>query len=530
MSTASDSGNERFSETHWKSLRYFGLYRLVVAAILFFSALWYPSAFPVLSAHAILSPVPLVCAYLVATALAAVVAYVHRGHSSVQLTASVVVDIVFITLLIHLGGGLGSGLGSLLLVTLAGAGLVGQGNLVLFYAAIAALSVLFEHSFRAIQSDFDAAGFFHAGVFSTGFFAVAVSARLLARRVIANEELARRRGVELNNQVVISQRVIEEVQDGVLVLSREGNVKQSNPRAGHLLALHHGSGFSLEACSPELMQGFLDWCRNPSEEAVRVRVPVTGLQLQARFVPTRSSESDVLVFLEDIGRLREQAQQMKLAALGRLTGNIAHEIRNPLSAISHAGELMQEERRGEMHERLLRIVLDNTRRLERIVSDVLELGRRDRAYPELIDLREVLPSFVEEYLLRESVDADVVEVDVAGSARLFFDRSHLHQVLWNLLGNALRHSQRNVHSVRLLVRDASQEAHVELHVIDDGGGVLDEHREQIFEPFFTTHHRGTGLGLHIVRELCEANGAHLELMNSQSGADFRVLGRVTECR
>ena len=293
MSTASDSGNERFSETHWKSLRYFGLYRLVVAAILFFSALWYPSAFPVLSAHAILSPVPLVCAYLVATALAAVVAYVHRGHSSVQLTASVVVDIVFITLLIHLGGGLGSGLGSLLLVTLAGAGLVGQGNLVLFYAAIAALSVLFEHSFRAIQSDFDAAGFFHAGVFSTGFFAVAVSARLLARRVIANEELARRRGVELNNQVVISQRVIEEVQDGVLVLSREGNVKQSNPRAGHLLALHHGSGFSLEACSPELMQGFLDWCQKRKIELLHIQ---PGKPNQNAFVErfNRSFRDEVL--------------------------------------------------------------------------------------------------------------------------------------------------------------------------------------------------------------------------------------------
>ena len=122
------------------------------------------------------------------------------------------------------------------------------------------------------------------------------------------------------------------------------------------------------------------------------------MQLRARFVPTESSERDVLVFLEDVGRLQEQAQQLKLAALGRLTANIAHEIRNPLSAISHAGELMLEERRGEMFERLLRIVLDNTQRLERIVSDVLELGRRDRAYRELIQLKESLPLFVQEYI------------------------------------------------------------------------------------------------------------------------------------
>jgi two-component system sensor histidine kinase PilS (NtrC family) len=129
------------------------------------------------------------------------------------------------------------------------------------------------------------------------------------------------------------------------------------------------------------------------------------MQLRARFVGTESTESDVLGFSGGYESPAEQAQQMKLAALGRLTANIAHEIRNPLSAISHAGELMREERRGELHERLLRIVLDNTQRLERIVSDVLELGRRDRSYRELIDLREALPLFVEEYLVKEQVPA-----------------------------------------------------------------------------------------------------------------------------
>jgi hypothetical protein len=162
----------------------------------------------------------------------------------------------------------------------------------------------------------------------------------------------------------------------------------------------------------------------------------------SRFVPTETSESDVLVFLEDMGRLQEQAQQMKLAALGRLTANIAHEIRNPLSAISHAGELLREERRGEMYERLLRIVLDNTQRLERIVSDVLELGRRDRSYRELINLREALPLFVEEYLVKENLPADVLTLELSGWPRSLFRSFAFHQVLWNLLGNALRHSQR----------------------------------------------------------------------------------------
>jgi two-component system sensor histidine kinase PilS (NtrC family) len=256
---------------------------------------------------------------------------IARGYS-MQLTASVLVDVVVMTLLIHVGGGLGSGFGSMLLVTLAGAGLVGQGSLVLFYAAMATLSILFEQSYRALQHEFDAAGFFHAGLFCAGFFAVAICARLLARRVITNEALARQRGIDLNNQTVISQRVIEEMQDGVLVLSRDGRVRQSNPRARELLGSNGSSEVLLPEYSPELARGFADWCRDGSEDAMLVQVAANQMQLRARFVGTASTERDVLVFLENMSRLREQAQQIKLAALGRLTASIAHEIRNPLSA------------------------------------------------------------------------------------------------------------------------------------------------------------------------------------------------------
>jgi two-component system sensor histidine kinase PilS (NtrC family) len=232
-----------------------------------------------------------------------------------------------------------------------------------------------------------------------------------------------------------------------------------------------------------------------------------------------------------MGRLQEQARQIKLAALGRLTANIAHEIRNPLSAIKHASELMSEEESlGTTHKRLLRIVLDNAQRVERIVSDVLELGRRDRAHREMIDLQQTLPRLVEEFMLKEDVAAGVVRFEFRGRAMLVFDRSHFHQVMWNLLGNALRHSQRMAGSVVFRVHDGSREGWVEVHVIDDGGGVDERYSEQIFEPFFTTHSRGTGLGLYIARELCEANGAQLELMGSEAGANFRISGRSIECQ
>lgn len=517
------------SETHWKSLRYFNLYRFAIAWLLFISLLLHPSPVSILSSDPSDFHQTVVSLYLAATALALIGVYRYRKRFNLQLSVHVLIDVLVMTLLMHTGGGLRTGLGTMLLVTLAGAGLVGEGRLALLYAAVATLSVLFEQAYRTLVYDFDAAGFFQAGLFSAGFFAVAISARLLARRVIANEALARQRGIALQNQMLISQRVIEEMQDGVLVLDQNGQVKQSNPRAARLLGLSDTPEGMLAGYAPELAQSFTRWRAHANDETVLAHVPVSGMQLRARFVLTESSEHDVLVFLEDIGRLQEQAQQLKLAALGRLTANIAHEIRNPLSAIQHAGELMLEERRSEVHPRLLRIVLDNTQRLERIVSDVLELGRRDRAHRELIQLRESLPLFIEEYVVKEKVAAHIIRLELSGTATLCFDRSHFHQVLWNLLSNALRHSHNMTGSVRLRVQDSERDGQTSLHVIDDGEGVSDAQREQIFEPFFTTHNRGTGLGLYIARELSEANGARLELQDNAPGAHFCMTGRTNGC-
>ena len=525
-----DASAEQFSEMHWKSLHYFVVYRCCIAGLLFASSLLHPSAFSILSPQAGSFHLLVTGFYLLATTSSLVGLHYYRQRFNVQLTLHVLVDVLVLTLLMHTGGGLRSGLGAMLLVTLAGAGVVGQGRLVLFFAAMATLAVLFEQSYRAMVIDVEMVDFFQAGLFCAGFFAVAISARLLAHRVISNEELARRRGVDLKNQTLVSQRIIEEMQDGVLVLDRDGWVKQHNPRAEQLLGLGDPSERRLANYSTELARGFSDWCQRPGDEPMLVRAPASGMQLRARFVTTTSSERDVLVFLEDMGRLQEQARQIKLAALGRLTANIAHEIRNPLSAINHAGELMAEESLGVTNDRLLRIVLDNTQRVERIVSDVLELGRRDRAHRELIDLRQTLPTLVNEYTLKEKAVAGVVSIEFLGRATIYFDRSHLHQVLWNLLGNALRHCRGMAGSIRLRVQDGVPEGWVDVHLIDDGEGVDERYREQIFEPFFTTHNRGTGLGLYIARELCEANGARLELMYSELGANFRISGRSEPCQ
>jgi two-component system sensor histidine kinase PilS (NtrC family) len=227
--------------------------------------------------------------------------------------------------------------------------------------------------------------------------------------------------------------------------------------------------------------------------------------------------------------VQSQAQQLKLAALGRLTANMAHEIRNPLAAISHAAELLAEEDSDPLHQRLARIIHDNTRRLNRLVTEVLELGRRDRAQPETLRWQAFLSGFLEELVLHD-VSAgrrlQIGEVDV----ELHFDRGHLYRVLWNLLVNALRHASTADRAVRLEARAAPAANRVELHIVDDGPGVDEAQRNQVFEPFFTTHGAGTGLGLYIARELCEASGASLELLDEAPGAHFRISAEGLVCQ
>jgi len=230
----------------------------------------------------------------------------------------------------------------------------------------------------------------------------------------------------------------------------------------------------------------------------------------------------VVIFLEDMQRVRAEAQQIKLAALGRLTVNIAHEVRNPLSAISYATELLQEEQGDPKQHRLLQIVLDNTQRINQIVQDVMQLNRRDRAHSEVFKTGVMLRAFVEEFDLAERIEPGVMVLAGIPGVVVSFDRGHLRQVLWNLCRNALRYGRKLPGSVMLTMN--VDDGRVVLDVQDDGPGISVEHQGKLFEPFFTTAAEGTGLGLYIAKELCEANGARLEYqsVDGREGACFRI--------
>ena len=514
-------------ESFWRSLRFFSIYRLSIALLFLVAALVFGDTISLGTQDAWLFD--RVAAVYLLLAIAFLAALLRRPRRfSLQLSIQVAVDVAALTLMMYASGGQKSGIAILLLVVVAGAALVGQGRMTLFYAALASVAMLLEESWRALTREADAADFVRTGIISIAFFGTAIIARLLAKRLVANETLARERGRELNDQLRISERIIRDMEDGVLVVDGEGRVRLLNPRAEALLDVRVADGAELGTLSSGLAERYRTWSAQPVEMVEMLRQE-SGRLLRVRYLPSADSGGHALIYLEDMERIQSQAQQLKLAALGRLTANMAHEIRNPLAAISHAAELLAEEDTDPLRQRLARIINDNTRRLNRLVTEVLELGRRDRAQPEVLRWQVFLSGFLEELALHDASAARRVRVG-EGDVELRFDRGHLYRVLWNLLANALRHASAADGAVRLEARPAAMENTVELHIIDDGPGVGEAQRHQVFEPFFTTHGAGTGLGLYIARELCEASGARLELLDEEPGAHFRITAEGIACR
>ncbi|HLA33647.1 MAG TPA: ATP-binding protein [Rhodocyclaceae bacterium] len=523
-------------ESFWRSLRYFSFYRLFVALLFLGTALVFGEALS-LGSYDFRLYRTLAFAYSLLAVGFLVLLLWRPPRFNFLLSLQVTTDILALTLMMYTSGGQKSGIAALLLVVVAGAGLVGQGKMALFYAALASVLMLLEQGWRTLALDADPADFVRTGFICIAFFGSAVAARLLSQRVVANEVLARERGRELDEQLRISERIIRDMDDGVLVVDADGSVRLLNPRAQSLLNASAADCSTLDALSDALSGRYDAWSRDCVEVAEMLRVD-DGRLVRVRYLPPADRGGKTLIYLEDMDRVQAQARQLKLAALGRLAANMAHEIRNPLAAISHAAELLAEDDVDLLRNRLARIIHDNTRRLNRIVTDVLELGRRDRAQPEVLRWQTFIAEFMEEFSLHDASASRRVQV-VGDGLELRFDRGHLYRVLWNLLGNALRHASAQTGAVRIEARSGSDPSLVELHIADDGEGIDKALHSQVFEPFFTTHGAGTGLGLYIARELCEANGANLELLDSAldgdgapglSGAHFCIVAEGRLCR
>ncbi|WP_413437262.1 nitrogen regulation protein NR(II) [Sulfuriferula sp. GW1] len=519
--------------SYWRTLHYLNLYRLTLGGV-FLAISLLSSDQPLLGQENPGLFFLYSIIYLGLAALAIVTIGLRKPRFEWQVSFQILTDIVLIVLMMSVSGGVRSGLGLLLIVSLVSSGLISRGRLVLLHAALATVAVLVAHTIGVLDYRESVGDFAQAGLLGVAFFTTAWIAHVLARRSHTSEQLAATRAEDLENMAQINQLVIEDMQDGVIVLDGEGNIRQANRHAVRILDLadkaDEGVGQPLGGVVPALVNCLEQWRKNSQANFAALTVGRSNAQCQPRFIAVGDKRvMGAVLVLEDLSRVHQQAQQIKLAALGRLTANIAHEVRNPLSSISHAAQILQEDAmEDKTHERLLQIIHDNTKRIDRLVGDVLTLNRRDRVQPESIVLAGYLPTFVEEFCLAENIPPDSISLSVDKGKDVCFDRGHLNQVLWNLCRNAWRHSRKQPGSIGLRVNKTSASV-VEIHVVDDGPGIAMENLGKLFEPFFTTDSLGTGLGLYISREMCEANRASLDYIVEKTGGHFKISCREGAC-
>lgn len=501
-----------FYSSHWRSLDYFNLYRLIIAAILAIVSLLVTQDWLVGAEDPFFFRIA-AFGYLISSALFVLGIRARWPSFPVQLSLHIFTDIIFVTAMANASGGVSSGLGLLLLASLASVGLVGRGRLALMYASMATIAMLVMHASRIFNSQVQPQDYLQTGLLCVSFFAVAWLAHILTQRALTLEQEAAEKAKELALLNRIHALAAGDSINGIIAFTHSGRITYCNAQACTMLGKAPGQG------SPDSIRGLFDPVSKMPNKAGELEMSLPGGRVRLRFLPVESSDHTVLL-MEDLSRAEKLAQQIKLASLGRLTLNIAHEIRNPLSAIGHAAQLLDEEIAPNSNGKLTGIIRNNVHRLDLMVQDILTLNRRDRQEQENLELRSFIQTWVREWQQAEEIPENAVIVNMENDATVCFAPQHLRQILWNLARNAWRHSRQLPGSVHFLLQHRNDD--MVLEISDDGPGINPDDQAQLFEPFFTTDAQGTGLGLFIARELAEADNARLEFAGNKSGACFRL--------
>lgn len=524
----------------WNLLQLFNVYRLSIV-IVFFSSWLIGLAPNYLGIHNKVLFLSVCLFYLIFGLICISTIQYRLFKFQTQTLVQVVIDILAITLLMHASGGASSGIGMLLVATIAGGSLLTEGRTAFFFAAVASLCILIQVTLSDIYELFTNTNYTQAGILGVSFFATAYLAFTLAHRIRVTETLAQQRGVHLRYFAELNEQIVQHIQSGILVIDAIGRIRLFNDAAKRLLGLHHQQPEinlveqKLNHIAPGLADLMLQWRRG--ERHSFLFRPANG---EVDVIPTfkrlsRNGSTNTLIMLEDAMLIAQQAQLVKLAALGRLTASIAHEIRNPLNSISYAGQLLGElEYLAPDDNHLTEIIAKNCQRINEIIESVLQLGRTPRNFSDELkqfNLRDWLKDFIYDFCQQHNLTVDAIELSLpSANLTVRFDPVQLYQVLSNLAENGLRYSHTKP-LLKFVVSAPTETNTFYLDICDQGSGMPPEIAGHVFEPFFTTETMGTGLGLYISKEICEANDATLQLIkNSETGCCFRIhfLGTETD--
>jgi two-component system, NtrC family, sensor histidine kinase PilS len=526
------SYDAKLAKAHWSSFKLYNGYRVLIALTLLLGhnidLNWQTINDDIFAKTAL--------GYLVFSIISVTVTWFEKPKLELTLPFQIILDILFILLLMQADASNHNMMSMLLVISIAAASLVSDGRLSLFYAAVATIGILLQQFLDSLIHPNISHDFTSAVVLSIACFAIAWLAHSLATRMQHSEQLASQRGLDLKSLAQVNALITHRMKDGVIVVDHNLFIKHHNLQADAFLNLDNKDWEekSLDLIAPEIATLLTKWfddeqVLSDNTSSIISTVNIFSRELRISFLPVAENRNQgAVVFIEDWSQVQTQSHQVKLAALGRLTAKIAHEIRNPLSSISHANQLLQEEENmPAANQRMLQIIEDNVGRVDQIIKDVLELNRRDRTNQETIHLNQFISEFHQEFCAVENISTDYFTLTTERNTEvnkdvILFDRRHLNQILWNLCKNGWRHSMQQKNSLNVRVYTNGQSLVTNVEITDDGEGIPDNIHTHLFEPFFTTEKSGTGLGLYISRELAGANGANLQYKQSVIGAKFVI--------
>ncbi|PWK44443.1 two-component system sensor histidine kinase NtrB [Pleionea mediterranea] len=455
--------------------------------------------------------------------------FINKNRSDIfrfLVEIQVFIDIVLLTLLMHASGGIATGLGMLMAVSVTTACLLVERTSSIVFAAIATAAVLGEAIYLNLSGQSPDDYITQAGLLGATFFATSLFALLTARRLKQSELEAELTSADLASMEKLNEKIIQFMKTGVIVVDEDHNVQFMNTAAWQLLEMpEHIEGQNLSIVNNELNAKVQQWKKTGHARSSFKQSP-TGPKIDITLSQIDHRNDQSLIFLEDSTPMTQQAQNLKLASLGRLTASIAHEIRNPLGALSHAAQLIYESPDiTEADKRLVDMVQKNAIRVNAIIENVMQLSQRRVSEPQSVNLSSFLKNICDE-LEKNNKEKLQLFVDInPEDLSVQFDISQLMQVVTNLSENGIRHSLSHTGrgSLSLIAGINFKTKRPFLDIIDKGEGIPPSVAENIFEPFFTTSATGTGLGLYVSKELCEANRAQLNFIPVPAGGScFRI--------
>ena len=510
---------------NWQALQIYTLYRFVLSIAILVGIYFnfFPSFVAYINASLFQN---LTQAYIGYSMGCALIALIKKPNIYYQTIFTLWLDILFLVLMMHAGGGLLNGLGILLIVVVAAHSILLPGKLALLCAALASSALLTEQVYSQFSQPIPQLAYTQAGLLGLTIFITSIGLQFFSKKAINNQILAKARGAKLAVVGQLNMYVVSHMQSGVIVFTQSHDIELINQAALQLLGISIAPKY-VHGLPHPLQEAIYQWEAQPSHQPTKypIQMHPQGPKVSLSFHALGINQSDILIFINDISLQAKQAQDIKLASLGKLTANIAHELRNPLAAASHAAQLIAESTHLSHDESyLVDIIYQNCNRMNTVIRNVLSLSTHKKTQKERLNLTMWLNEFISEFQPTGIKNPDISFYASEATMVINVDPSQLRQVLVNLFENGLRYSlKKNLKpTLEVSLKLSTTHSNIQLDIQDQGEGVSAEIAQYIFEPFFTTESSGSGLGLYIAKELLELNSASIQLIPSTNGCLLRV--------